>query len=69
MLMWKESVAVRSILKMRKTYLALESNFDVKDVLLNMTACLNVRAHDRKAEIGDVVICLHWLGVPSGSLV
>ena len=42
MLMWKDAVKVQSILKMRKTYLALESNFDAKDVLLNITAgCLS----------------------------
>ena len=68
MFMWKESVPVRSILKMRKTYLTLESNFDVKDVLLNITACLNVQVYDRKAEIADVVICLQTLGVPRGPL-
>lgn len=66
MFAWGGSGGVRSILKKRKTYLTLESIFDVKDVLLNLTACLNDRVHERKAEIADVVICLRRLGVPSG---
>lgn len=57
---------MEQVFKMRETFLAFESYFDAKDMLPEVTSCLNLTAQNRKAEIADVVVCLQRLGVPDG---
>ena len=63
MLCWRGAPPIQRIFKMRDTFLAFESKFDIKDILAEVTSCLDIRVRNRKAAMADVVFCLNKLGM------